>query len=87
MMNQKLLAATKENGWSYEVASAKVGVSRVTFSRWVNGHQQPHPTDLQLLCQAFGKSAEELGYGHLSKEPTKGEVRWPHLSRQEEEQF
>src|SRR5690348_2045088 len=73
MINQKLLAATKENGWSIEVASAKVGVSRVTFSRWVNGHQEPQPTDLQYLCDTFGMTAEDLGYGHLSKEPIRKE--------------
>src|SRR6266700_1476779 len=75
MINQKLLAARKEKNWSVEVASARVGVSRVTFSRWLNGHQEPDPTDLQFLCETFGKSAEDLGYGHLSKEPIKAEIK------------
>lgn len=69
MVNQKLLVALQEKGWSIEVASARVGVSRVTFSRWVNGRQEPQPAVLALLCNAFGKSAGDLGYEHLSKEP------------------
>lgn len=69
MMNQKLLAARKEKGWSIEVASVRVGVSRVTYSRWENGHQEPQPIVLEMLCEAFGKPADELGFGHLSKKP------------------
>ncbi len=69
MINQWLLDARTEKGWSIEVASARVGISRVTYSRWENGHQEPQPTVLKMLCEAFNKPAEELGYSHLSKEP------------------
>jgi transcriptional regulator with XRE-family HTH domain len=69
MINQKLLTARQEKGWSIEVASARIGVSRVTYSRWENGHQEPQPSVLALLCQAFEKNASELGYAHLSREP------------------
>ena len=72
-MNQQLLTARKEKGWSIEVASARVGVSRVTYSRWENGHQEPQPTVLKMLCEAFNTSAEDLGYSHLSKEPLRAE--------------
>src|SRR5690242_11757101 len=74
MVNQKLLTALQEKGWSIETASVKIGVGRVTFSRWVNGHQEPQPALLELLCQVFGKSASDLGYGHLSKEPVSTEM-------------
>jgi transcriptional regulator with XRE-family HTH domain len=74
MVNEKLLAARKARHWSIEVASARIGVSRVTYSRWENGHQEPQPGVLALLCQAFGMSADELGYEHLSKEPLSSET-------------
>lgn len=73
MVNLKLLAARKERRWSIEVASAQVGVSRITYSRWENGHQEPQPTALQWLCETFEKSAEDLGYGHLSKKSVRAE--------------
>lgn len=69
MINQRLVEARKEKSWSTETASARVKVSRVTYSRWENGHQQPRPTELAMLCEAFNLSAEDLGYGHLSKAP------------------
>jgi transcriptional regulator with XRE-family HTH domain len=65
MVNAKLLAARKAKRWSIEVASARVGVSRITYSRWENGHQEPQPSVLALLFQAFGMSADALGYEHL----------------------
>jgi len=68
MINQQLLEARKEKGWSIEVASARIGISRVTYSRWENGHQEPQPAVLEMLCGAFNKTAEDLGYSHLSKE-------------------
>ena len=73
MINQKLLEALQEKGWSIEVAAARVGVGRVTFSRWVNGHQEPQPALLEMLCKVCEKSADELGYGHLSKVPAHSE--------------
>ncbi len=69
MYNQQLRAALQDKRWSIEVASARVGVSRVTFSRWLNGHQQPQPGQLAALCEVFGCAADALGYDHLSKEP------------------
>src|SRR6266568_427266 len=79
MINQKLLAARKEKGWSIAVASARSEVSRVTYSRWENGHQEPQPKVLDLLCTAFGKSADDLGYSHLSKESTQSEAKERHI--------
>lgn len=69
MVNQKLLDAHKAKGWSYETVSARLGVSRITYSRWVNGHQEPQPSQLEALCAVYEMLAEDLGYGHLSREP------------------
>lgn len=49
----------------------------MTYSRWENGHQEPQPSVLALLCQAFEKNASELGYAHLSREPVPLEVSQP----------
>jgi transcriptional regulator with XRE-family HTH domain len=73
MINQQLLEARLEKGWSIEVASARIGVGRVTYSRWENGHQEPQSKVLAMLCKTFGKSAYDLGFGHLSKEPSEAE--------------
>lgn len=65
MINQQLRAARKAKRWSMQFASKQVGVDRVTYSRWELGEQNPHPSSLDMLCQAFGMSPEELGFGHL----------------------
>lgn len=65
MVNQKLRAVRKSKRCSMQVAAERVGVDRVTYSRWERGVQDPQPTSLDMLCQAFEMSPEELGYGHL----------------------
>jgi transcriptional regulator with XRE-family HTH domain len=65
MINQQLRAARKARRWSMQFASQQVGVDRVTYSRWELGEQNPHPSSLDMLCQTFGMSPEELGFGHL----------------------
>ena len=62
MLNQKLRKARKQKRWSIEKAAEKVGVSWLTYSRWEHGTQNPHPTTLDMLCDAFGLSPEELGF-------------------------
>lgn len=65
MVNEKLRAARKRKRWSMQIASERIGVGRITYSRWENGEQDPHPSSLDLLCQAFDMSPEDLGFGHL----------------------
>lgn len=65
MVNQRLRAARMSKRWSMATASEKVGVDRVTYSRWERGEQEPYISTLDMLCQAFGMSPEELGYEHL----------------------
>src|SRR6266480_7001042 len=62
MHNQKLRIARTRKHWTIEKAAEKVGVSWLTYSRWENGTQKPHPTTLALLCQAFDMSCEDLGF-------------------------
>jgi transcriptional regulator with XRE-family HTH domain len=61
-MNKELYTARKQNCWSQAVVSEMAQVSTLTYSRWEQGVQQPHPHNLDLLCKAFGKSPEELGF-------------------------
>jgi len=62
-MNLKLRRARLERLWTIALAAEKVGVSLQTYSRWERGVQQPHLTSLRTLCEVFGKSPEELGFG------------------------
>ncbi len=48
-----------------EQAAEKVGVTHQTYSRWEKGLQKPHLTTLKLLCKAFEKKPEELGFEDL----------------------
>ncbi len=64
--NDKLRQARRKNMWTMKETADKVGVSLVTYGRWERGIQQPHLGTLKDLCEVFGKSAEELGFGDLS---------------------
>jgi transcriptional regulator with XRE-family HTH domain/tetratricopeptide (TPR) repeat protein len=78
MLNQKLRTARILKCWSMERASEMVGVSKSTYLRWETGHQKPHPTTLDLLCQAFEMSPEELGFPlPLSQEEPERREREP----------
>jgi transcriptional regulator with XRE-family HTH domain/tetratricopeptide (TPR) repeat protein len=74
MHNQKLRKARKQKHWTIEKAAAKVGVSWLTYSRWENGTQKPHPTTLDLLCQAFEMSSENLGFALSIEQPQQVET-------------
>ncbi|HEX7736994.1 MAG TPA: helix-turn-helix transcriptional regulator [Ktedonobacteraceae bacterium] len=65
MVNGNLRSARKLKRWSMQIASERIGVDRVTYSRWERGGQEPHPSTLDLLCRAFDMSPEDLGFGHL----------------------
>lgn len=63
--NEKLRVVRKLKRWSMRVACERIGIDRVTFSRWERGEQQPQPSTLDLLCRTFDMSPEDLGFGHL----------------------
>lgn len=64
--NQKLRAARLERCWTQAFAAEQVQVSIEAYSRWEYGEQHPRLSSLRLLCQAFGKSPQELGYERLT---------------------
>ncbi len=65
--NELLTAARLEKCWTLAMAAEKANVSIEAYSRWEYGTQAPRLSSLQLLCDAFGKTAEELGFGFLIK--------------------
>src|SRR5437868_14815305 len=75
MHNQKLRKAREQKHWTIEKAADKGGVSWLTYSRWENRKQEPHRTTLDMLCQAFEMSSEDLGFASSNEQPQRGEVR------------
>ncbi len=63
--NRKLETARLKKRWSVETACRKIGVSVNTFNRWERGLQLPQLATLDQLCEAFGMSPEELGFGNI----------------------
>lgn len=74
MINHKLRAARKQKRWTMAVAADKVGVTEQTYSFWENGKHIPHPSTLDLLCEAFEMPPEKLGFAHLVEEPVQEEI-------------
>src|SRR5258708_7895434 len=69
MVNQLLRAARKEKRWTIAVAAEKARISPLTYSRWEKGTQKPYLSTLDQLCEAYGKTPQELGFSHLVEEP------------------
>jgi transcriptional regulator with XRE-family HTH domain/tetratricopeptide (TPR) repeat protein len=65
--NEHLETARMLKRWSITVASEKVGVSVNTFNRWERGLQVPQLSTLDMVCNAFNMSPEELGFSHAIK--------------------
>lgn len=62
MPNRKLKRARLTRFWTMQDTAKKIGVSLQTYSRWERGLQHPHLSTLSLVCEAFGQTAEELGF-------------------------
>jgi transcriptional regulator with XRE-family HTH domain len=65
--NYKLKAARERKIWTIPEAAEKVGVDSQTYWRWENYVHQPHAYSLRKLCEVFGMSREDLGFGRSSK--------------------
>jgi transcriptional regulator with XRE-family HTH domain len=55
-------------GWSQSDLAEKVGCDTKTVSRWESSMIIPRPYHRQLLCDIFGKNAEELGLIEVTSE-------------------
>ncbi|GHO88032.1 helix-turn-helix domain-containing protein [Dictyobacter formicarum] len=61
-MNEKLRNARHDRRWSLDEAADKVKVSRTTYVRWEQGTQRPHGSSLNMVCEAFKMTPEQLGF-------------------------
>lgn len=51
----------ERRGWSQADVASKVGSDSKTVGRWEKGKTLPRPYHRQVLCELFGKNAEEFG--------------------------
>lgn len=51
----------ERRGWSQADVASKVGSDPKTVGRWEHGKTLPRPYHRQVLCELFGKNAEEFG--------------------------
>jgi transcriptional regulator with XRE-family HTH domain/tetratricopeptide (TPR) repeat protein len=68
--NENLEQARRERQLTLQQAADKVGVHLSTFYSWRSGKHKPHLSSLQMLCQAFDATPEELGYADLVHLPS-----------------
>lgn len=60
--NEQLRAAREQKHWSQQKAAEKIGVDRKTYLRLETGQTYPQSGTLDLICNAFNLSANELGF-------------------------
>ncbi len=58
----KLIHARQQKHWTQEQAAGKAGVDTGTYGKWERGIITPRASSLQLLCDAFEMTSEELGF-------------------------
>jgi transcriptional regulator with XRE-family HTH domain len=68
--NENLERARRARQLTLQQAADKVGVHLSTFYGWRTGKHKPHLSSLQMLCQAFDATPEELGYADLVQLPS-----------------
>src|SRR6266581_4936181 len=59
--DQQLRYERERRGWSQADLAERVNSDFKTVHRWETGKSVPRPYHRQLLCDLFGKNAEELG--------------------------
>lgn len=57
----KLKAARAKKHWTLEQAAEAIGVSKGGLYNWEKGKTKPFAYNVQLLCDAYGMTAEQLG--------------------------
>src|SRR5579875_3611975 len=55
--------ARHKQHWSLEEAAQRIGVDRATLSRWERGESKPRAVNLRQLCEAYGMSPQQVGFG------------------------
>ncbi|HKV57001.1 MAG TPA: NB-ARC domain-containing protein, partial [Ktedonobacteraceae bacterium] len=59
--HEQLKYERERRGWSQADIAEKTGCDTKTVGRWERGERLPRPYHRQMLCELFGKNAEELG--------------------------
>ena len=57
----KLVEARAKKCWTLEKAAEEIGVSKGSLLNWEKGKTRPFAYNVELLCKAYGMTAEELG--------------------------
>lgn len=52
---------SQDGNMTLNAIGARVGVSRVTVSRWVNGHKRPFPLARAAIAKIYRERRAELG--------------------------
>ena len=69
LFHEQLRYERERRGWSQADLAEKTGCDTKTVGRWESGERLPRPYHRQLLCELFGKNAEELGLTGLMPKP------------------
>jgi len=75
--NIRLRRARLGKMWPMNLAARNIGVDERTYMRWEQGRQRPQLSTLKNLCEVFGMTAEELGFGYLvrvKEEPNASQI-------------
>ena len=67
--HEQLKYERERRGWSQADIAEKTGCDTKTVGRWERGERLPRPYHRQVLCDLFGKNAEELGLTELTPAP------------------
>ncbi len=62
MERTRLIQARLKKLWTRDQAAEQIGVDPASLSRWEKGKATPQPLNVQKICDAYGMSAEELGF-------------------------
>lgn len=63
---RRLLEARLKKFWTQKQAAEKLGVARLTLSRWEQGLSEPQPVNLERICSVYEIAPSELGLAHIS---------------------
>src|SRR5579859_7708950 len=86
LFHAQLRYERERRGWSQADIAEKTSCDAKTVGRWESGERLPRPYYRQLLCELFGKNAEELGLtGGLPKPQSAPPDRTRSIAAQEGE--
>ncbi|MFD2330049.1 helix-turn-helix transcriptional regulator [Cohnella sp. GCM10020058] len=64
MINEALVSARKEKGWTQDDVAQKLGCQKSTVSNWERGYSKPPLEDAFRVADLYGRTVESL-FRHL----------------------